>query len=85
VTLRRIIVPHITHRVHEYEFRTRPGAKWGGDGETRPSSITLQTRCSSDTTLNGSDGAYYESIDAPGGIQIVFDEGDRRCTFACKE
>ncbi len=68
------LVPHLTHRVHIYEFPTPwVPTNWGANGEHPPDPETASYLVL-DTALNGTQQGLYERLVAPkGSFRIVYD------------
>jgi hypothetical protein len=75
VTATYYLVPHLTHRVHIYEFPNPfVVTNWGINGEDPPNKNHTDVLVL-DTTLNGDKEPLFEQLTAPGGkFKIVFDE-----------
>lgn len=68
------LVPHLTHRVHIYEFPNPwVPTNWGSNGESPPDPETADYLVL-DTTLNGAQQGLYNRLVAAGGpFRIVYD------------
>jgi uncharacterized membrane protein len=68
------LVPHLTHRVHIYEFPNPwVPTNWGANGENPPDPETADYLVL-DTTLNGTQQGLYDRLVAAGGpFRIVYD------------
>jgi hypothetical protein len=67
-------VPHLTHRVHIYEFPNPwVPTNWGANGENPPDPGTADYLVL-DTNLNGTQQGLYDRLVGPGGsFRIVYD------------
>jgi uncharacterized membrane protein len=68
------LVPHLTHRVHIYEFPNPwVPTNWGANGENPPDPGTADYLVL-DTNLNGTQQGLYDRLVGPGGsFRIVYD------------
>jgi hypothetical protein len=68
------LVPHLTHRVHIYEFPNPwVPTNWGANGENPPDPETADYLVL-DVTLNGTQQGLYDRLVTTGGpFRIVYD------------
>jgi uncharacterized membrane protein len=71
VTATYYLVPHVTHRVHVYEFPNPfKVANWGVNGEDPPNERNTDVLFL-DTTLNGDQDPLYQGLVAPAGLFVI--------------
>ena len=74
VTATYYLVPHLTHRVHIYEFPNpfKP-ANWGVHDTDHPADLNTSNLLVLDTLLLGGDKPIYDALIQAGTFRVVFD------------